>query len=118
MRAEKVCVFDRGRAIEVSECQEEDTDTEAYLSSIPDEQEGRAQKFVLDRGPRGERVDEEFDLGCVVLIDDRPWHSGGMFVENDIFHESLDRLSVKPRVEGKKTTCVEGARGRSPSLTR
>jgi len=110
MRAEKVCVFDRGKAIEVSECQE-DTDTEAYLSSIPDEQEGRAQRFVLDRGPRGERVDEKFDLGCVVLVDDRPWHSGGMFVENDIFHESWDRPSVKPSVEGKRHALKERADG-------
>lgn len=77
----------------------DEADTEAYLAAVPDEQESRGQGLVLDQGPGGERVDEEFDVGCVVLVHDRPRHDRGTFIEDDITDESWDRLSAKPRTE-------------------
>lgn len=106
------------RLYEADECVPGDEHGQGvHLSSIPDEQESRGVDLVLDRGPRGERVDEELDLSGVVLVHDRPRHGRGTLVENDVLDESWDRQSAQLSVQDKRT-CFRGARGRSASLTR
>lgn len=70
---------------------------DVYLSSIPDEQKSRSQKFVLDRNPRRKRMDEKLDVRSVVLVRDRPWHNRGLLIESGILDESYDSLSVSTR---------------------
>lgn len=82
---------------------------EAYLASIPDEQESGSQELILNRGPRGERMDEEFDLGCVVLVRDHPRHDSGLVVDDDILNEPCNRQSAQLGAEGKRHALQERA---------
>ena len=109
MCVERGCEFGRGKAIEGrSAGAKRQTRMQTYLSPVPDEQEGRGQEFVLEGG---ERVDEEFDVGCVVLVHDRPRQDRGSLIEDDTADESWDRRSVKPRAEDKRRALKERADG-------
>lgn len=93
------------------------TNWEMYLSSIPDEEESRGEELVLYWGPRRECMEEEFDVGCVVLVHDRPRHNRGVFIEDDILDESCDCLSACTPSKGQ-TGYFEGVQGLSALLTR